>query len=200
MKKYKINEIFYSIQGEGLNSGKPAIFVRFSSCNFKCSFCDTNFKKFISYSLLDLEEKINSILHKIPYFNLPIIVWTGGEPLLQLDFDLLNHFHNLDFKNYVESNGSILINNKLRSVIDYLTISPKYKEFPKSFLQREGDELKLIYQNQTEDELSSFLLLEFDNFYLQPCSNKNVKKIINIIKRNPRWSLSIQLQKILKIK
>lgn len=204
-KIYRINEIFYSIQGEGSAVGQAAIFVRFSNCNLNCSFCDTEFK---TINLrLTLEGVIEEIKKYIPIFensiHSPIIVWTGGEPLLQLDGQLLKSIHKIGFQNHIESNGTIELESiglKDSIYIDNLTISPKDKQYPKSLKQLSGHDLKIVYQGQTEEELNEYLELDFLNFYLQPCSQQNVDKIIEIIKKNPSWILSYQIQKIINIK
>lgn len=184
--KYNINEIFYSIQGEGYNCGMAAIFIRFSGCNRSCNFCDTDFHKKME---LTIDELINEI-KKYPSKN---IIFTGGEPLLQLDESLITELHKLNYYICVETNGSL--DTSLN--IDFLTISPK-----KDFINLKCDELKVVLIDEITDEtlewFEAFSTAKY--FYLQPCSMLNIDECIEKIKKNNKWRLSIQTQKILKIR
>lgn len=180
--KYKINDIFYSIQGEGYYTGSAVIFIRFSGCNLKCSFCDTDHSR---YKFLTKEE----IYTKIKKFNSKHIIFTGGEPTLQINKELCLYFKRKGYYLSIESNGT----NKIDNYIDWITISPKNKDFT----QKKGNELKVIFNTI---DLKNLTKLKFDYYYIQPKSEKNIKKIINYIKKNPIWKLSLQTQKILKIR
>lgn len=188
--KYKISEIFYSIQGEGYNTGIPAIFIRFAGCNLKCKFCDTNFQE--KYQL-----SIKQILEKIYKYDCNNIIITGGEPFYQdineIIFVLLEQCYNI----FIESNGTILVN--LPHPI-WVTISPKNLKYK----QKKGNELKLVYNGQKEDYLNKIITeTNFDYYYLQPESNnkKYIKQAIKIIKKYSNiWRLSLQCQKIINIK
>jgi organic radical activating enzyme len=187
--KYKINEIFYSIQGEGFNVGMPAVFIRFSGCNLKCSYCDTKHANFKEMTFLD-------IYHQIRKYNCKNVILTGGEPTLQIDQVFIKELKLPGYKVYLETNGT----NKIPCRIDYVTVSPKNNRLKQLF----GNELKLIYDGQ---DLKQYESLNFDHFYLQPkfTDNKqetqtNIQNTINIIKRNTKWSLSLQIQKLINIR
>lgn len=183
--KYRINEIFYSIQGEGFNTGIAAIFIRFSGCNLNCNFCDTNHNSFI-------EMELEQILDKIKKFPSKNIILTGGEPTIQNNLQtLIDKLKKNNYNIFLETNGT----NSIPKNIDWVTVSPKTNDFISK-----GNELKLIYINQSEEELKKYLNLDFDYFYLQPVSNKKIIDICEIIKKNPKWRLSVQLHKLIGIK
>ena len=176
----KINEIFYSIQGEGFFTGTPAVFVRFSGCNLDCDFCDTQHQQ---GEMMSKEE----IFAKVAQYPSKHLVFTGGEPGLFIDFDFVQFFKNAGYFVQIETNGTC----PLPENIDWVTCSPKEK-----LLLRKADELKVVYTGQN--------LSEFENFsasyrYLQPCSMKNTEEVINYIESNPQWRLSVQLHKLLNI-
>ncbi len=206
-KRYKIKEIFYSIQGEGYHSGKPAIFIRFSGCNLWsglekernkaiCKFCDTDFVGTNGinggvYTAKELSDKVQSITKA----NCKFVVMTGGEPLLQLDQELINTLHEKGYFLALETNGTI----KALKQIDWITVSPKTGA---KFIQTSGDELKIVYP---QDKLNpaDFEELDFQHFYLQPKAeitpNNNTKSALAYCMKNPKWKLSLQLHKILNI-
>jgi len=176
----KINEIFYSIQGEGFFTGTPAIFVRFSGCNLNCDFCDTQHQQGKEMS----DEEILATISQYPAKHL---VLTGGEPSLFIDFNFVQFFKNAGYFIQIETNGT----HPLPENIDWVTCSPK-----ENLLLQEADELKVVYTGQN--------LLEFENFkalhrYLQPCSMGNTEEVIDYIKSNPTWGLSVQLHRLLDI-
>jgi len=180
---YKINEIFYSLQGEGQFSGFPVVFIRFSGCNRKCSWCDTSFDSFTEMSL-------NEIINEINKYPTKRIVLTGGEPTLQTDLQLVNALHDNNKIIHIESNGT----NEISLPIDWVTISPK----DDSWIQKNGNELKVVYTGQDLKQYENNDI-HFDFYYLQPCSMLNTEEVIKICKENPLWNLSLQTQKILKI-
>lgn len=196
---FKINEIFYSLQGEGFYSGQAAVFVRFSGCSLKCSFCDTNFEEKLNLTLDQLIEEIEKLIPNSLKNEKNIIIFTGGEPLLQLNESLLYEIKRRNYLINIETNGTIEVPVSWKKYINCLTISPKIKEYPYSLKQFWGDELKIVFQNQTQEELDAYLKLNFNYFYLQPCSMQNIPEIIEIIKNNKHWQLSLQIQKILNI-
>lgn len=200
-KLYKINEIFYSLQGEGLYSGQAAIFVRFAECNLDCSFCDTNFeiKKELTLNELIAEIQVQFPNEFFVLLKKPILIFTGGEPLLQIDEQLLIDLLKRNFSINIETNGSRLIDFNWKKYINCLTVSPKIEEYPNSLRQIWGDELKVVYQKQSKEKLNEYLTLNFKYFFLQPCSEKNIPEIVEIIKNNPQWQLSLQIQKIINI-
>ena len=131
--KYKIREIFYSLQGEGCNTGLPVVFVRFSGCNLRCPWCDTDFSTYTEYTA---EQIVNSAIQlnaKARY-----VILTGGEPSLQVDDELINALHNAGYKIAIETNGT----RPLPEKIDWITCSPK--EGSKLYLQQ-ADEVKVVY-------------------------------------------------------
>ena len=184
---FKINEIFYSIQGEGFWTGSPAIFVRFSGCNRKCDFCDT---KHESHESMSIEE----IVDKVEVFNVLVpVIFTGGEPLLQMNDEMTRLILSLKsrgFAVHIETNGTIMP-TKLIQHICWITVSPK-----ENAILFQGNELKLVYQNQSLDEYEE---MDFSNFYLQPKSMENVLETVEMCKRRPKWKLSLQTQKLIDI-
>jgi 7-carboxy-7-deazaguanine synthase len=206
-KKYKIKEIFYSIQGEGFNMGKPAIFIRFSGCNLwsgsekdrenaVCKFCDTDIKGTDGenggiYSTESLLKKIKTL-----GANCRFLIFTGGEPLLQIDEQLLKYFKKHNYFLAVETNGTI----KAPHHLDWITVSPKQGS---ELVQKSGNELKLVFP-QTGFCPEQFEDLDFQHFFLQPKYDenleKNTSKSLSFCLKNPNWRLSLQTHKFLGIK
>jgi 7-carboxy-7-deazaguanine synthase (Cx14CxxC type) len=206
---YSIKEIFLTLQGEGFHSGRPAIFCRFTGCNFWngreedrskaiCTFCDTDFigtdgKNGGKYTAANLSEKINS-LWPAGHPN-KFIVCTGGEPLLQLDEQLIQAIKSNGFEIAVESNGSV----PAPDGIDWLTVSPKSMDHLE---QKCGNELKLVYP-QKKLPPTLFESLDFDHFFLQPMDGPNLevntKQAIAYCLTHPKWKLSMQTHKYLGI-
>jgi len=210
---YTVREIYFTLQGEGAQTGRPAVFLRFAGCNLWsgreqdrgqaiCNFCDTEFVgtggpgggKF-----KDASELAAAVLDKWPAGDegTPYVVCTGGEPLLQLDEDAVRAFHDAGFEIGVETNGTI----KAPAGIDWICVSPKAGA---GLLQLSGDELKLVYP-QAEDEAQPerFTELDFGHFFLQPLDNsqkdKNTRAAIEYCVANPRWHLSLQTHKLIGI-
>ncbi len=206
---YNVKEIFYTLQGEGAQVGRPAVFCRFSGCNLwsglerdrlsaTCQFCDTDFVgvdgqnggKF--NTALGLATFVKSFWPNTSKGGQPFVVCTGGEPLLQLDDTLITAFHAAGFEIAVETNGTI----KAPDGIDWICVSPKANM---KLMQTTGNELKLVYP-QDENTPDMFVGLDFDNFYLQPkdCadSQENTQKAIAYCMRHPKWRLSLQTHKI----
>lgn len=208
---YSLKELFYTLQGEGANMGRAAVFCRFSGCNLwsgreqdresaQCNFCDTDFVgteggKFkkpddlaaAAWALWPKNQKQSG--------GNPLIVCTGGEPLLQLDVPLIRAFQKVGFEVAVESNGTLPAPKEL----DWICISPKT-----DIVQTSGDELKLVYPQdgvQPEDVAH----LDFDHFFLQPLdapgkTEENTQAVIEYCRNNPQWRLSLQSHKILGIR
>ena len=209
-KIYSIKEIFYTIQGEGFNAGKSAIFCRFSGCNLWngkekdrlkaiCAFCDTDFNGVNGenggkYLLDNLSTKISSLWPKGKKNE--FIVFTGGEPLLQLDTNLIREIKTRNFKIAIETNGTI----RIPSQIDWICVSPKVNS---DLVVTKGNEIKIVYPQKNLD-LKKYENLDFDHFYLQPLDNenrhKNYKKTVKMVLDNPNWKLSLQKHKYLGIK
>ncbi len=178
----KINELFYSLQGEGAWTGTPIIFIRFSGCNLKCDFCDTSHDEGTMMS----DEDILQALSQYPCSR---ICLTGGEPSLQLDQPLVDKLKEAGYILHIETNGT----RSLPQGIDWVTVSPKYKKI----VLTHADELKIVYQGQD--------LSEWDNYpaktrFLQPCSGENTFEVIAYIKAHPEWRLSLQTHKMIDIK
>lgn len=214
---YQIKEIFYSLQGEGFHTGRPAIFCRFSNCNLWtgreedrnkaiCQFCDTDFlgtdgKNGGRYTATQLAEKLLEIWpttsKNTPLPPYPFAVLTGGEPLLQLDQDLVNELKKHKIELALETNGTKIPPKN----IDWICVSPKAGAEWKLL---EGDELKLVYPQA--DLMPSSLKDKtqgFKNLYLQPMDNanqaQNTKNALEFCLKNPEWKLSLQTHKILEI-
>lgn len=209
---YKIKEIFYSLQGEGANSGKPAIFCRFSGCNLwsgreidrkkaKCNFCDTDFvgtngSAGGNYSSAELlADKINSHWPKSKQLN-KFIVFTGGEPLLQLDKELIKILRKMNFYIALETNGTI----PTVLDIDWICVSPKSNSLLKI---TEGNEIKIVFP-QKKLNPEDYLSLNFQHKYLQPMDgnnlSENVVKTIDYVLSHPEWKISLQSHKYIGIK
>ena len=211
---YSVKEIYYTLQGEGAHTGRPAVFLRFAGCNLwsgreehradaVCRFCDTQFVgvdgpgggKFDTAS--ELAAAIHAQWPDGENLARPYVVCTGGEPLLQLDSAAIDALHAVGFEIGVESNGTILA----PSGIDWLCISPKANA---DLQQVAGNELKLIYpQTEREAQPEVFEHLEFDHFFLQPMDGpdvqENTRRTIDYCLQNPRWRLSVQTHKFLGI-
>lgn len=211
---YRIKEIFYSIQGEGYYSGRPAVFCRFSGCNLwsgkeedrqvaKCSFCDTDFVGTDGVnggaypSSAELAHKIALTwpMKQKTSVN-PLVVCTGGEPLLQLDGALISDLHEEGFDIAVETNGTIAVPES----IDWICVSPKAGV---ALRQKRGDELKLIYPQAGADP-EEYTNLKFRHFFLQPMDGAHreeaTRLALKYVLEHPGWRISLQLHKILNIR
>lgn len=185
-QKKRVNEIFYSLQGEGRHTGRPAVFIRFSGCNLKCSFCDTDFAAYTELSNQEI------VAQAATYGTQSMVVLTGGEPSMQVDADLIDRLHAAGFDEVaMESNGSFVPPQNL----DWLTVSPK--GHPRV---SRCDELKCIFVNE---ETVNDYGIEAKYYYLQPCDVGNLKEnqritqaCINYIKAHPKWRLSLQTHKL----
>lgn len=209
---YSVKELFYTLQGEGANAGRPAVFCRFSGCNLWsgreqdrakaiCQFCDTDFigtdgpggGKFKSAQAL--AEAIAKAWPSDAPRSRPMVVCTGGEPLLQVDRELIDAIHEQGFEIAVETNGTQVAPEGL----DWICVSPK-ADAP--LVQTRGHELKLVYP-QPLAMPERFTELEFLNFYLQPMDGPDVAQntvdAVNYCLNNPQWRLSLQTHKILNI-
>ena len=207
---YRIKEIFFTQQGEGKNTGKDFIFVRFSGCNLwsgkeknrasaVCSFCDTDFYgtdginggKYLAKELI---EKIKSLW--ISGDSQIRVVLTGGEPLLQVDKPLIDALKHEHIYIAVETNGTL----EAPDGIDWICMSPKANTEIKL---KKGSEVKVVYpqKNLNPDD---FNVLDFKNFYIQPLDSQsyedNVSQAVKFCMRNPNWKLSLQTHKILGIR
>jgi 7-carboxy-7-deazaguanine synthase len=218
---YTVKEIFYTLQGEGRNAGRPAVFCRFSGCNLwtgreddrhraVCQFCDTDFVgvgpdggRFSSATAL-----ADAVLARWPVVEhgrasggRPLVVCTGGEPLLQLDEDAIDALHARGFEVAVETNGT----QPAPDGIDHVCVSPK-ADAP--LVLTRGHELKLVYPQQHPDaQPERFATLDFEEFFLQPldagdspATQHNVRAALEYCLAHPRWRLSLQTHKLLDIR
>jgi 7-carboxy-7-deazaguanine synthase (Cx14CxxC type) len=210
---YVVNEIFYSLQGEGAQTGRPAVFCRLSGCNLWsgweqdrataiCRFCDTNFlgtHETDGGRYRSAGELLDAIALKWPGNGgraTPFVICTGGEPLLQLDQDLIDALHNRGFEIAIETNGTRMP----PAGIDWVCVSPKAN----SQLQlRRGNELKLVFP-QTSAAPEMFEGLDFQYFFLQPLHDSNLaentRMALQYCLEHPLWRLSLQTHKILDIR
>lgn len=178
----RINEIFYSLQGEGYHTGIPAVFVRFSGCNLRCPFCDTQHEE---GTLMSDED----IAMEVAKYSTQVVILTGGEPGLWIDEKLVDALHHERKYVCIETNGTC----RLPENIDWVTCSPK--EGAKINLDR-IDEVKVVYVGQ---DVSAYLDLSASHYFLQPCSCANTEEVIAYILQHPEWRLSLQTHKLLQI-
>ncbi|MCD7936761.1 MAG: 7-carboxy-7-deazaguanine synthase QueE [Tannerellaceae bacterium] len=178
----KINEIFYSIQGEGYHTGTPAVFVRFSGCNLRCDFCDTEHTKGILMS----EEEIVNEVNQYPATH---VVLTGGEPGLQLTASLVFLLKKAGKYIQIETNGTV----ELPEGIDWITCSPKEGG---NLKVTSPQELKVVYTGQ---DLAPYEQMDVSFRCLQPCSGNNTAEVVAYIRQHPQWHLSLQTHKLIDI-
>ena len=210
---YAVKEIFYTLQGEGAQSGRAAVFCRFAGCNLwsgfekdrlsaVCRFCDTDF---VGYdgpdggkfeTALALADRIEQTWRSISPAGKRFVVFTGGEPLLQLDRALIDAMHAQDFEVAVETNGTIAAPQGL----DWICVSPKAGT---RLVQTTGDELKLVFP-QAAAMPEAFQGLAFRHFFLQPMDGPNQKSntddAIRYCLGHPIWRLSLQTHKLVGIR
>lgn len=198
----RVNEIFYSLQGEGFNAGTPAVFIRFSGCNLQCPFCDTQHQE-------GKEMTEGDIIEEVSRYKAQLVVVTGGEPALQLTESLVEMLHLLGKTVAVETNGTV----ELPKNVDWITLSPKdmfLGEKAKPVLTA-ADELKLVFsEDMCRDAsqcVSRYAHIKVAHRFLQPCDTgdaaKNAeitKKTIEFCKEHPEWRLSLQTHKLLNIR
>ncbi len=208
---YSVKEIFYTLQGEGAHAGRPAVFCRFSGCNLwsgreedrssaTCRFCDTDFigtdgiggGKFASAdnlaAAIDAQWPAAKPVRKY-------VVFTGGEPLLQLDAPLLDAMHARGFEVAIETNGTLPV----PAGVDWVCVSPKQGA---PLVVARGDELKVVVPQDGQD-LAALENLDFAHYFVQPMDGpdklRNTEFAIATCKNNPQWRLSIQTHKLLQI-
>ena len=187
----KVNEIFYSLQGEGLRSGQASVFVRLSGCNLRCPFCDTDHQ---SGSEMTVDEVVSAVCR----YPARWVVVTGGEPSLQLDASLVDALHRRERLVAVETNGT----RPLPAGVDWVTLSPKAAPV----VLDAADELKVVYDGTGEPD--RFDAIEVRRARLvQPCDVGDpvrnaaiVAAAVDFVKRHPEWRLSLQTHKLIGIK
>ena len=218
---YVVKEIFYTLQGEGQNAGRPAVFCRFSGCNLwtgrdadrhkaVCQFCDTDFVGVgpDGGRFADAAALADAVLSRWPTIEgrravggRPLVVCTGGEPLLQLDPDAIDALHARGFEVAVETNGT----QPAPKGLDHVCVSPKANA---PLVLSRGDELKLVYpQTQPEAQPERFAALPFRAFFLQPMdtgdaagTEANTRAALAYCLAHPQWRLSLQTHKLLDIR
>lgn len=210
---YSVREIYYTLQGEGANAGRPAVFCRFAGCNLwsgreqdrataVCRFCDTNFMgtdgpgggKFAT-----AQELADRIVATWPASTIQrakaLVVCTGGEPLLQLDKSLVEELHRRNFEVAVETNGTQLP----PSGVDWICVSPKVGA---ELILKKGDELKLVFPQENSSP-EQYETLQFKWLFLQPMDGldreRNTRLAMNYCLEHPQWRLSLQTHKVLQI-
>lgn len=208
---YSVKEIFYTLQGEGLRAGRPAVFCRFAGCNLWtgreedrpsgiCQFCDTDFVgtdgtlggKFTTAEALATQVAAQWPEGQVHRY----VVLTGGEPLLQVDTALTQALHAQGFEIAVETNGTVAV----PPGIDWICVSPKAGA---NFVQRRGHELKLVYPQPglMPDAVAD---VDFEHYLLQPMDGlmqrQNTRAAIEYCQAHPKWRLSVQTHKILEIR
>ncbi len=208
---YAVKEIFYTLQGEGKQAGRPAVFCRFAGCNLwsglerdrakaVCTFCDTDFVGINGDGggkFKTAKDLAAAVAAEWPegIADDKFVVCTGGEPLLQMDTAVIDALHGQGFEIAVESNGTI----EPPAGIDWLCISPKIGS---DMIVTTGQELKLVYP-QTGGEPAQFEHLAFENFYLQPMDSpaltENTVAAVDYCKTHPKWRLSLQTHKLIGI-
>jgi 7-carboxy-7-deazaguanine synthase (Cx14CxxC type) len=208
---YSVKEIFYTLQGEGAQAGRPAVFCRFSGCNLwsgreqdraqaVCQFCDTDFVgtdgvnggRFADAQALaaaiDAQWLVIDSQHKY-------VVFTGGEPLLQLDEPLVAAMHDVGFEVAIETNGTLPVPEG----VEWVCVSPKQGA---TLLLEQGSEIKVVIPQAGQD-LTLFEQLNFEHYFLQPMDGpdkqRNTELAINTCKQRPQWRLSVQMHKLLHL-
>lgn len=208
---YSVKEIFYTLQGEGTHAGRPAVFCRFSGCNLWsgrevdranaiCKFCDTDFVgtdgtlggKYIDSDYL--AAAIDGLWPRNHPEN-KFVVFTGGEPLLQLNDSLIDSMHARGFQVAIETNGTLSV----PAGVDWVCVSPKIGA---ELVVKSGNELKVVIP-QMGQRLEQYDSLAFDHFYVQPMDGPaleaNTRLAIDTCKNHPKWKLSLQTHKLLQI-
>lgn len=204
MKVYRVNEIFYSLQGEGRNTGRAAMFIRFAGCNLRCAFCDTEFDSYTEMTAEEIISQISSLRPQASNF----IVLTGGEPTLQVDEAFVDLLHQHGYEVAMESNGI----RPAPKNLDWLTVSPKVlgDGCLVSGNGRFPNELKIVFDENTVPEAYLPTLAPHHPtplLYLQPCDTGDpernkaiIAQCVDYIKKHPEWCLSLQTHKLIDIK
>lgn len=195
---YRINEIFHSLQGEGFHTGTPAVFVRFSGCNLRCAFCDTQHQTGEPMTAQAIIDEANR------YSNAPLLVLTGGEPSLFIDEAFVAELKQKTGKRIaIETNGT----RSLPSNLDWVTLSPK-TAFEGGAVEpcvlTRCDELKVVYLGQ---DLTQYNSIEAKYRFLQPCFSEdesqrqaNMQSCVDAVMNRPGWRLSLQIHRVLSIR
>ncbi|MEM9810883.1 MAG: 7-carboxy-7-deazaguanine synthase [Pseudomonadota bacterium] len=206
---YAVKEVYLTLQGEGAQTGRAAVFLRFAGCNLWsgreadrssaiCQFCDTDFVGVDGPGggrFADAASLARHVQSFWPGGGKPYVICTGGEPALQLDRSLIDAFHEQGFDVGIETNGTL----DLPAGIDWICVSPKAGS---QVVVRRGHELKLVYP-QTGAEPERFSDWDFQHFFLQPmdspAQDENIALATDYCRRNPAWRLSLQTHKLIGI-
>ncbi len=201
MTIYNVNEIFSSLQGEGIDMGKPCVFVRLAGCNMKCNFCDTEHESYTEYPSWQLAAEVT----KKAQGKTDLVIFTGGEPLLQNLTPILQDLYEQGFTLGIETNGTIDLNYQQKQLISSVSLSPKV---PRAHISlKECDSLKLIYPYITNSDASTYAHYPAKWFGIQPISVGNQiadaqmrSAAIKEVKRlGAPWRLSPQLHKLIGV-
>lgn len=191
----EVKEIFYSLQGEGGRQGEASIFIRLTRCNLRCSFCDTDYS---GGTIMPIEE----ILERIRPYPCQWIVWTGGEPTLQLTDDILLFFKAKGYKQAIESNG----HNQLSGLLDYTVVSPKGDDVAYAQVKNPSvNEIRLpVSAKENIPPIES--LPAAQHYFLSPVftedketTERNIHYCVSYIMNHPEWRLSLQIHKLIGI-
>lgn len=193
---YRVNEIFYSLQGEGFWTGTPMVFVRLSGCNLQCPFCDTDHSAYTELSAAQIVDQVRSCGGSCTR-----ICLTGGEPCLQADAALLEAFHAAGYTVHMETNGT----REVPAGVDWITLSPKDQvtglKGNGTVVLTQADELKLVLAPGVDP--SAWAAFPATWHFLQPCDRDgrpNIPQVISYIEAHPTWRLSLQTHKLLNIR
>lgn len=200
----KVNEIFYSLQGEGHYTGTPAVFVRFAGCNLRCWFCDTDFEK-------GVEMSEDEIVEAVLQYPTRYVVITGGEPTLQITASLCDKLHAHGLYLMMETNGTRPLPEGCQ--IDWITCSPKLIDVEEgkrkiaTIRLRHIDELKVVFEDSPTQDMALYEQIPATEYRLQPCDTQDplcnqaiLNKTIKYILQHPKWKLSLQTHKILNVR
>lgn len=189
---YPVNEIFYSIQGEGYFTGKPMVFVRFSGCNINCDFCDTDHS-----GSIEMDE--SQILEKVKEYPAKTVLLTGGEPTIHNLQPLTMLLQKMGYRVHIETNGTNPVDY---NYVNWVTCSPKFidgKMHLHHTMFMRAEEVKVVYTGQQDlDQIRE--QFETNIFYLQPCSCNNIPETLEFVLKHPEWRLSLQTHKLINIK
>lgn len=190
MTKLRVNEIFYSLQGEGQWTGTPAVFIRLSGCNLNCDFCDTKYHRYF------FEMEVLDVVGAASQYPTDLVVITGGEPLVQAEGlkSLVSGLRGWRFQVHLETNGSLPLPEGMKP--DWVTVSPKVRPLQIT----SGDEMKVLFESGEKVEQWRAEYPNFQRYFLQPVSGRDIPVIVEYIKAHAHWRLSLQWQRILCIR
>jgi len=198
MKSYRINEIFFSLQGEGVRVGQPSLFVRFSKCNLTCRIethgfdCDTEFESGTDLTADEILADLRALTRECRW-----VVLTGGEPALQVDAELIETLHEAGYRLAIETNGTV----ELPQGLDWVTVSPKVAEH--AIRQRVADEVKYV---RGYGQALPETVVEADHYWVSPAFEgeridpRTLDWCVRLVKANPQWGLSVQMHKFIGLR